>query len=86
VVATSVGGLPEAVEDGRTGLVVEPGDAGALAKAVVSLLADPDMARAMGKAGRRKLERESASPIVAEQTFSVYRLAAHQAAIRASSA
>ena len=58
VVATRVGGIPEAVEDGRTGLLVPPRDPAALAGAVLSLLRDPDGARAMGEAGRRRAEEE----------------------------
>lgn len=51
-VATRVGGVPEIVEDGRTGLLVAAGDPGALARAVVSMLADPVQARALGDAAR----------------------------------
>jgi glycosyltransferase involved in cell wall biosynthesis len=54
VVATSVGGLTEIVEDGETGLVVPPEDAGALARAIVALASEPDRARALGEAGRRR--------------------------------
>ncbi len=53
VVATRVGGVPELVEEGRTGLLVAPGAPGALAEAVLSLLGNPERARAMGEAGRR---------------------------------
>jgi glycosyltransferase involved in cell wall biosynthesis len=56
VVATSVGGTPEAVADGETGLLVPPGDAAALAGAVLRLHADPERARQMGLAGRRRAE------------------------------
>jgi glycosyltransferase involved in cell wall biosynthesis len=55
VVATRVGGVPDLVEDGLTGTLVGPGDAGALAEAVAALLADPDQARAMGEAGRKRV-------------------------------
>jgi glycosyltransferase involved in cell wall biosynthesis len=75
VVATSVGGLPEAVDDGRTGFVVPPRDERALADAVVRLLEDPALRRAMGAAGRRKLEREWSPNKVAEGTLQVYDLA-----------
>ena len=72
VVATAVGGLPEAVEDGRTGLVVAPGDPGALADAIVRLLRDPGLRRSLGAAGRRKLEREWSPERIAEQTREVH--------------
>ena len=53
-VVTRVGGLPEVVVDGVTGLVVERDDADALAEAVLTLIAHPDTARRMGEAGRRR--------------------------------
>jgi glycosyltransferase involved in cell wall biosynthesis len=57
VVATRIGALPELVEDGRTGLLVPPGDAPALARAMTRLLHD-DVALAMRPAARRKVERD----------------------------
>ncbi|MDX6718726.1 MAG: hypothetical protein QOJ63_980 [Solirubrobacteraceae bacterium] len=56
-VVADTGGLPEAVEDGVTGLVVPSGDVAALAAAVRRLLEVPDVARAMGRAGRRRALR-----------------------------
>jgi len=53
VVATAVGGTPEAVDPGQTGLLVPPGDPLALAGAVVELLIDPLRRRKLGLAGRR---------------------------------
>jgi len=53
VVAGRSGGAPEAVRDGDTGVVVDGWDAGAIAASVSDLLADPDRAARMGKAGRR---------------------------------
>lgn len=55
VVATRVGGLEEAVEDGRTGLLVPPGSAVALASALRWILGAADRARACGEAGRRRV-------------------------------
>ena len=86
VVVTSVGGLPEMVEDGVNGLVVEPGDEAALADAIARLLEQPDLARAMGAEGKRKLERESTPGRNAEATRRVYERAVHHAEIDASSA
>lgn len=58
VVATAVGGVPESVVDGETGLLVRGGDPDALAAAIVSLLRDPERRRRFGAAGRQRvLER-----------------------------
>jgi glycosyltransferase involved in cell wall biosynthesis len=75
VVATTVGGLPEMVEHGITGLLVPPRDEPALADAVVQLLHDATLRQRMGAAGR-VLARERWSPdAVAAQTMAVYRAA-----------
>jgi glycosyltransferase involved in cell wall biosynthesis len=76
VVATAVGGLPESVEHGSTGLIVAPSDHLALADAVVRLLREPAFARRLGVAAREKLERECSGAVVAEQTLRVYESAA----------
>jgi glycosyltransferase involved in cell wall biosynthesis len=73
VVATTVGGLPEMIEDGRTGYLVPPRDEHALASAVLRLLRDDDLRRRFGLAGRRKLDAECAPADVARHTFAVYR-------------
>ena len=52
VVATSVGGIPDVVEDGFNGLLVPAGDSQALERALARLLADPELAREMGLAAR----------------------------------
>ena len=58
VVATDVAGMPLAVADGETGRLVPEKDAAALAGAVNQLLADADLRRRMGDAGRRRVEEE----------------------------
>src|SRR5262249_27275548 len=58
VVSTNVSGLPECVEHGVTGLLVPERDAAALAEALVELIARPERARALGRAGRLKVGRE----------------------------
>lgn len=57
VVASRVGGVPEAVIDGKTGLLVPPRDVKALAEACVRMIDDEAMRREMGTAGRRFVER-----------------------------
>ncbi len=54
VVASRVGGVPEAVRHGETGLLVPPGDPDALAEGLLALLADPKRAAVMGRAGKER--------------------------------
>ena len=54
VVATAVGGIPDLVVDGETGLLVPPGQPEELARAIATLLGDAERRRAMGDAGRRR--------------------------------
>jgi len=62
VVATRIGGLPELVEDGVTGALVERGDVSGLAAVLLELLGEPERTAAMGRAARRRfLDRHSAS-------------------------
>lgn len=56
VVATRAGGIPEIVEHGRTGLLVSRNDPKAMAESIMALLDDPDQRRAMGRAGRARVE------------------------------
>ena len=54
VISTRVGGIPETVEDGQTGILVEPDNPTQLASAINDLLDDPARRRRMGLAGRRR--------------------------------
>jgi glycogen(starch) synthase len=56
IVATSVGGLPDVIQDQNTGLLVEPGNSGAIRDAILSLLNDPEKARQMGRNARRRAQ------------------------------
>src|SRR5207249_10888365 len=58
VVATRVGGIPEAIEDGETGLLVPPRNSAALAHAIGVLLEDRQLAAHLGQAGQRRMARE----------------------------
>ncbi|MGY1703829.1 glycogen synthase [Geodermatophilus sp. SYSU D00697] len=78
VVASAVGGIPEVVDDGRTGLLVpyDPDDPASfeagLAMRIAELLADPDRAARLGAAGRERVLAEFGWPAIAQQTVGVY--------------
>jgi len=73
VVASRVGGIPEVVADGDTGLLVPPGDPDALADALNVLLRDPGLAAQMGRRGRARAAAEFDWATIAEQTAALYR-------------
>lgn len=72
VVATTVGGLPEIVEDGRTGYLVAPRDAAQLADAVSRLLLDAQLRQRMGENGKRKMKAECSPSVIAQKTLDIY--------------
>ncbi|HSG50452.1 MAG TPA: glycosyltransferase [Longimicrobiales bacterium] len=73
VVGSRAGGIPEVVVDGRTGLLVPPGDAQALAAALTDLLGDPERCAAMGRQARRFVEKERSVDAMVEGNLAVYR-------------
>ena len=77
LIATRVGGIPDLVEDGVTGLLIPPGDAGALAEAVKTLLDDPARAEAMGRAARERWEEHFSLAPFFSRTEAVYEEAIH---------
>ena len=78
VVATAVGGTPEIVIDGETGVLVPPGDPAALAGAIQSLLSDPNRVQKIGSAGRALVAKEFSSDGMVERIHQVYEdLCAH---------
>jgi glycosyltransferase involved in cell wall biosynthesis len=81
VVATTVGGLPEMVEHGRTGFLVAPRDSTKLADALVRLLLDKTLRRQMGINARRKIELECSPDVIARQTVDVYHRAAKRSVV-----
>jgi glycosyltransferase involved in cell wall biosynthesis len=56
VVCTDVGGLPQVILDGETGILVPPHAPSELARAMLQMIHSPDKARQMGLAGRRRVE------------------------------
>ncbi len=75
VVATAVGGLAEAVVDGETGLLVEPGDAAALRAAIERLLGDRELRTRLGAAGRERAIRLYGRDVAARATLAAYEAA-----------
>ena len=71
VVSTDVGGIPFVVEHGKTALLVSPRDAGAMARAVLELLDDPDKADRLVRAGRESVQQYAWSQVRA-RWFGVY--------------
>lgn len=73
VVASAVGGIPEIVRDGETGRLVPPGDAAALAEAILTLLRDPARARALVQAGQTLVQQRYTVDAMMAGTTAVYR-------------
>jgi spore coat protein SA len=73
VVATRVGGVPEIVEEGKTGLLVDPGDAGGLAQAILRVLGDPKLRDSMARAGRARAIALCSWDLICENLLSLYK-------------
>lgn len=78
VVASDVGGVGEAVRSGETGILVPPGDEGALARALETLLDDPDLRLRLGRAGRLRYQQHFRHETMVERTLEVYRRVARR--------
>ncbi len=72
VIATTAGAFPEFIEDGRTGILVPPGDADALAAAIRSLLADPERCVRMGAAASEHIRTNFTWERTAKITLDLY--------------
>jgi glycosyltransferase involved in cell wall biosynthesis len=77
VVATNVGGNPEVIEDGVSGLLVPPRDSTALAAAIVRLLEDEDLASRLGQAGMRRVSELFSLSGSVQQTEHLYERLVH---------
>jgi glycosyltransferase involved in cell wall biosynthesis len=65
VIGSNIGGIPEIIEDGKTGILIKPGDPEDLAHAVLFMLNNPQKASQMGGAGRKRVEEKFSSVIMA---------------------
>ena len=72
-VATSVGGIPEVIEDNVTGLLAPAGNAGALARAVESLIQDPSRRVALGRAAQDRARAKFSAAVIVPQYEALYR-------------
>lgn len=72
VVATRVGGTPELIIEGETGLLIPPGDSTALARAVETLLEDPRLAERLGKAAQQRVRRNMSFDAMYRATVDIY--------------
>ncbi len=73
VVATAVGGTPEVVEHGVSGLLTPSGDHAALGDALEQVMADTEKAALMGRAGRLRVESEFTSRVMVDRYMALYR-------------
>src|ERR1043166_10198184 len=73
VIGGAHGGAPEVIEDGKTGYLVPHGDAGQLAAAVETLLANPALAQEIGRRGKQRVENEFRFPVFAKALKKILR-------------
>jgi len=73
IIACRAGGMPEAVRDGRNGLLIEPGDGPALVSAIDRLAADAALRRQLGDGGRALIDAEFSVAAMVERNVQVYR-------------
>jgi glycosyltransferase involved in cell wall biosynthesis len=72
VVARRVGGIPEVIEDGKNGLLIDPNDNGAIAAALERLADSPELRRTLGEALRKKVREEFSLERMVAATQAVY--------------
>jgi L-malate glycosyltransferase len=72
VLATNVGGNPEVMTDGESGILVPPADAGALSRGMAQLLESSDLARRLGREAREKVSREYSLDCLLRRTENLY--------------
>lgn len=73
VIATNIGGIPEVVEDGRSGILVPPHDVNALAEAILRLMEHPEQVKEMGAYARQLSKTKYSWQAIAEKTWELYR-------------
>jgi len=77
-VASRVGGVPEVIDDGVDGFLIEPCDVGDLTEKCLSLIHSPDLAQRMGELARKRVERDFSADEMARRVTSLYQELMHQ--------
>jgi glycosyltransferase involved in cell wall biosynthesis len=86
VIASAVGGTPELIEDGRTGLLFAPGSADALSACMARLCADPALRTSLSRSALEHVAHQHAVPALVAATSAVYdRCLAHRTTVTSSS-
>lgn len=75
IVGSKIGGIPEYVLDGETGIIVPAADSEALAKGIIELLQDDELRSRYGEAARKRIEGEFTREIIARQAIDTYEIA-----------
>jgi glycosyltransferase involved in cell wall biosynthesis len=73
VIGSRIGGIPEQIDEGKTGFLFEMGDVGELAAKMKALFQDPDMRRTMGMAARKKVEQEYSLDVHCTTLLKIYK-------------
>jgi glycosyltransferase involved in cell wall biosynthesis len=73
VVASAIGGLREVIEDGRSGILVPPGDDHALARSLERLYREPDLRKRLGEAGHRRVREAYLAPRMVDAYVALFR-------------
>jgi glycosyltransferase involved in cell wall biosynthesis len=73
VIASNVGGVPDLVEDGRTGLLTDPARPETMSKALARLLEDPALAKQLAEKGRSQAKARFHPKVIAEKHLEIYR-------------
>jgi glycosyltransferase involved in cell wall biosynthesis len=79
VVATTVGGIPDVIDDGRNGLLVAPDDAGALTDGLLRVLGDEGLAKRLGAEARRTIQQRFSDEVMHERIMDLYQSLLKQA-------
>ncbi|MFH1478211.1 MAG: glycosyltransferase family 4 protein [Candidatus Omnitrophota bacterium] len=72
VIATNVGGIVDVVDDGKTGILISPGDTAGLERAIIKLLEDKELRVRMGEEGRKKIGDKFSSYVMVKQIEKLY--------------